>query len=202
MKYGLFLVCLFPVALLAQRFTAGDLRQLKTMATGHFQTIANDKAGWSASPSKLQMNPIWPKRKDGVWIFAQRTDSGRTAQYQVWHFYQQDDTTMVAQFLDFKDSTKAAGMAADLSKQSTLAFFQLVPLRGCEIYLAKNKSVYTGTSSGQECFVRQPGAEYLSLSLSLSIAGIDWTQQAFDKDGQLAQYPGNGTWHFRKQKTH
>lgn len=202
MKHGLLLVCLFPFALFAQRFTAGDLRQLKTLATGHFQTLANDNAGPSASASKLQMDAIWPKRKDGVWTFVQRADSGRAPQYQVWHFYQQDDTTMIVQFLDFKDSSRAAELAADLKKQSTLAFFHLAPLRGCEVYLAKNKTGYTGTSSGQECFVRQPGVEYLSLSLSLTTGGIDWTQNAFDKDGQAAQYPGSGTWHFRKQKTH
>lgn len=202
MKHGLLLVCLFPAALWAQRFTAGDLRQLKTMSAGRFQTMANDKAGRSACPSKLQMNPIWPKRKDGVWTFVQRTDSGRTPQYQVWHFYQQDDTTMVVQFLDFKDSSRAVELAADLNKQTNLAFFQLAPLRGCEIYLAKNKSGYTGTSSGQECFVRESGAEYLSLSLSLTGTGISWTQNAFDKDGQSALYPGNGTWYYRKQKTH
>lgn len=199
MRYALLLFLLLPGSVQAQRFSTADLRMLKTYASGWFQTMVNDKVPAGAA---LHLQPIWPKRKDGVWTFAVRSDSGRIPVYQVWHFYQQDDTTLLLQLLDFKDSAKGAELAADINKQSALAFFHLAPLRGCEIYLAKSKNGYTGTSSGQECFVSQPGVEYLSLSLSLTAGGIEWTQKAFDKDGQPANYPGNGTWHYRKQKTH
>ncbi len=174
-----FLFLLFPAAANAQKFTAADLRQLKLYSTGLFTNDAQVKTDTHRVKSVLKLQQVWSKRKDGIWVFAERTDTAHV--YQLWHFYLQDDTTLLMQFLDFKDSSKAAQLSRNIKQETSLFLYHLITRHGCEVYLKKNKKGYAGSTLGKECFTGIPGTEYLAFNMAFNKSTVDWQQKGFDK---------------------
>lgn len=186
------LFVLFPVLGNAQKFTAADLRQLKLYSTGLFSNSAALKADSQQIKSVLKLQQVWSRRKDGIWIFAERADTAHV--YQLWHFYLQDDTTLLMQFLDFKDSAKAVQLGRNIKQETSLFLYHLITRHGCEVYLKKNKKGYAGSTLGKECFTGIPGTEYLSFSMVFTKNSIEWQQKDFDKqDKELATADYNYT---------
>ncbi len=194
MRCCLLLFFLLPLYAGAQKFSAADLRQLRLYSTGIFLNGEKRQPDSTAATATLQVQPIWPKRKDGDWLFTEKTDTGH--RYQVWHFYLQDDTTLLLQLLDFKDSSKAAVLAHDIQQQNSLTLGSLLARNGCGLRLKKNKSVYTATSIGNDCLAEKPGFEYTRYAVSWSANKIDWQETGYDKDDKPV--PGE-EYHFNRQ---
>lgn len=186
-----------PVFAGAQHFSAADLRQLKTLSTGVFANNAPAGADAQYVKTGLTLQPIWTERKDGLWVFAERTDTAR--KYQLWHFYLQDDTTFVLQFLSFKDTLKAAQLSRDSKQQSNLYVYNLFTIHGCEVYLKKNKTGYSGSSAGKECFTNVPGTEYLLINMGFTKNSIVWQEMGFDKDDKAVSSSVNSSDTFTRQ---
>jgi CpeT/CpcT family (DUF1001) len=193
-------LCLLAIAIPffvnAQHFSTADLKLLKTYSSGSFSNESQAKADSHFIKSNLQLQPIWQKRKDGVWIFVQQTDS--LVQYQVWHYYIQDDSTLILQFLHFKETDKAIQLSKDITQQSKLNLFNLLTRHGCEVYLKKNKKGYEGSSTGKDCFAEIKGVEYLSVSISVTRNDIAKLETGFDKEDKQV-YGSAGAYHFIKQ---
>ena len=167
----------------AQKFSAADLRMLNTYSTGFFTNdlqVKTDSVHFIQSVLKVQ--PVWVKRKDGVWLFAEKTDS--IHHYQVWHFYLQDDTTVLLQFLDFKMNKQALQLSQDIKQQSNLSLNNLITRQGCGLYLKKNKTVYEAGSAGKDCLADKPGVEYLTYNIAFTKNAITWQENDFNKDDQ------------------
>lgn len=195
MRWCLLLI-LFPLAGNAQKFTAADLRQLKLYSTGLFSNDALVKTDTTRSKPLLKVQQVWAKRKDGIWVFAERTDTAHF--YQLWHFYLQDDTTLLMQFLDFKDSTKGAQLSRNIKQEASLFLYHFITRHGCEIYLKKNKKGYTGNTWGKECFTGLPGTEYLTFTMAFTKNTVEWQQKGFDKqDKEL----GTANYSYTRQVT-
>lgn len=171
---------LAPWMVSAQKFSAADLGQLKNYCTGVFSNEAQVKAGATPTLATLQVHSIWPKRKDGVWLFTEQSDMALS--YQVWHFYLQDDTTAVMQVFDFKEKEKGAQLSKNSKQDTSLAISNLFTNRGCERYLKKNKAGYTGTSAGKDCMADRPGVEYITSGFVLTRTTIGIEKHSFDKD--------------------
>ena len=145
--------------------------------------------------SVLKVQPVWPKRKDGVWLYAEKTDSSH--HYQVWHFYLQDDTTVLLQILDFKANKQALQLSENIKQQSNLYLNNLITKQGCGLYLKKNKMSYTATSAGKDCLADKAGIEYLTYSISFTKNTIVWQQNDFNKEDQPSTA---GAYSFIKQE--
>jgi hypothetical protein len=190
------IVLLIPILAQSQKFTATDLQRLREWSAGSFSNAAQLKAGIDLQAATIRLQPIWLKRKDGAWIFTQLQDTSMN--FAVWHYYIQDDTTLVLQFFDFKDREKAVQLSRDIKNQSFLKIFNLITRRGCEVYLKWDKHEYAGNSVGKDCFSDNKKIEYYSYKVSLSKNRIDWWEGAFGKeDKTLFSTPGNG-FHFAR----
>jgi hypothetical protein len=174
------LICLlFPLAGLGQRLTATDINRVKLFCTGTYATAD------SVQPKLLVTKPIWPKRKDGAWIYAEQKEGDSITKQQVWHFYLADDSTLVWQFFDFKEPEKFTGLHKNLQLESTLKIFHLQGKTGCELYLRKKqKNVFAGTTNGTECYGALPEVAYCVGEASISVAGLQITEKSFNKDAQ------------------
>jgi len=194
------LIMLLPLFGNAQKFSAADIKQLKLYSSGMFSNDGQAKSDPLFIKTGLKLQPIWQKRKDGAWLFAEKTDTA--ASYQVLHFYLQDDSTLLIQFLDFKQASKGVQLSRDINQQSAIVLYDLALRNGCEVYLKKNKIGYTGTSSGKDCFIGQAGTEYVTVMMTITKNAIDWQQAGFDKDGNMLQSVHGGNYHFVKQVSH
>ncbi|MEO5592135.1 MAG: CpcT/CpeT family chromophore lyase [Chitinophagaceae bacterium] len=195
MRWCLIIIFL-PLFGRAQKFTAADLRQLKLYSTGFFSNDVQVKADTHVISSGLKIQPIWQKRKDGIWMFTERTDTGH--HYQVWHFYLQDDTTLVMQFLDFKEVQKAVQISSDVKQQSNLYLYNLFTRHGCEVYLKKNETGYAGRSLGKDCSANIAGIEYIMFNIALTKNTIDWRQAGYDKEDKELPSAVTGNYKFIK----
>jgi hypothetical protein len=185
MRCCLLMVLLFSLPGWAQKFSAADLRLLNAYSTGIFTNDVQAKADTHFLKASLKVQPIWPKRKDGVWLFVEKTDTGRY--YQVWHFYLQDDTTVLLQFLNFKVNQQAVQLSQDIKQQSKLYMYNLLARHGCELYMKKNKTGYVATSAGKDCLAKGLGIEYTAFNISLTKNTIVWQENSFDKDDRKTE---------------
>jgi hypothetical protein len=197
MKPFCLLLFVCPLLVLGQRFSGADIKLLKTYTAGVFTNAAQLKTDSSAGQSVLTLQPIWPKRRDGGWLLVTRTDTAR--QYQLWHFYLQDDTTFLLQFLDFKDTAKAGQINRNINLQNSLFLYDLITRHGCEIYLTKTKKGYAGSSSGKDCYLETQGTEYAGFTLSFTKNSIEWKQVDFDKKDNPLPATFTGTYKYNKQ---
>jgi len=192
-----FLALWFPLMAHSQKFTSADVQRLRIFSTGSFANATQVKSGKEIPAAAILLQPIWQKRKDGAWIFVQLRDT--CIKYGIWHYYIQDDTTLVLQFFDFKDREKAVQMSKELKSQSALNIYNLITRRGCEVYLKKDKLQYSGNSTGKDCFSENKNIEYYSYKVSVGKSAIDWWEAAYGKeDNQLFATQGGG-YHFIKQ---
>jgi hypothetical protein len=179
----------------AQKFSAADLRMLNSYSKGFFTNDFQEKTdSVHFIQSVLKVQPIWVKRKDGVWLFAEKTDL--IHHYQVWHYYLQDDTTVILQFLDFKMNKQALQLSEDIKQQSNFFLNNLITRQGCGFYLKKNKTVYEAGSGGKDCLVDKPGIEYLTYNIALTKNAVTWQENDFNKDDQQSTA---GAYKFIKQ---
>jgi hypothetical protein len=174
------LLLFFPLYAHAQKLSGADLRKIKLYCSGSFSNAQQVKAD-SASPATIRIQTIWIKRKDGIWLFADKKDSAMHA--QIWHFYLQDDTTLILQTLDFRNNFNPNQLRENIADQSKLTIYNLVSHSGCEIYIKRNKSDgYHGTSSGKDCYADTGGARYYRYEVYIDSKRFSWTEQWFDKD--------------------
>ncbi|MEO5685144.1 MAG: CpcT/CpeT family chromophore lyase [Chitinophagaceae bacterium] len=191
------LILLLPLFAGAQKFSAADLRQLKTFSTGAFSNDVQVKADTHFVNAGLTVQPIWQKRKDGIWMFTERVDTGHF--FQVWHFYLQDDTTLILQLLDFKETQKAVQLSREIKQESNLYLYHLFTRHGCEVYLKRNKTGYAGDSFGKDCFSNVPGIEYLAYHIEVKKNTISWQEGGFDKEDKAIPAFFAGQYEFIRQ---
>jgi CpeT/CpcT family (DUF1001) len=191
------LAIILPFFVNAQHFSNADLKLLNVYSAGSFSNEIQAKADTHFVKAGLQIEPIWQKRKDGVWMFVQQTDS--LVQYQVWHYYIQDDSTLILQFLQFKDAGRALQLSKDIHLQSKLNLYDLLTRHGCEVYLKKDKKGYAGATMGRDCFAAISGVEYLSENISITRNSITKLEMGFDKDDKLVYGSVAGAYNFMKQ---
>ncbi|MFM2364086.1 MAG: hypothetical protein RLZZ316_2988 [Bacteroidota bacterium] len=172
---------LLPLAGVAQKLTANDVNRIKLFCTGSFSTPVADT-------SQLQLlitKAIWPKRKDGVWIYAEQKAVATVRKQQVWHFYIADDSTLVWQFFDFKEPEKFSGLHQNLQLENSLKVFHLLGKSGCELYLRKkDKNTFAGATDGKECYSLQEGVAYCFSEAFITAAQLQILEKSFNKDAQ------------------
>jgi CpeT/CpcT family (DUF1001) len=194
MRWCLTIIVVLPLLGDAQKFSGGDIATLNAYCTGVFSNESQAKADSHFIQTGLKVQRIWPKRKDGIWLFAEKTDTSH--HFQVWHLYLQDDTTVLMQLLDFKSNQKALQLSQDSKQQSDLYLNSLLMRHGCELYFKKNKIGYTGTSAGKDCLADKAGVEYITYNITVTKNTLVWNEIDFGKeDKQLS----DETVHLSKQ---
>jgi hypothetical protein len=176
-----FLFVIFSFSANAQKYAARDLQKIKLYCTGSF--VSELHATTDSLTARLRIRPIWNKRKDGVWLFAEK--KGSVDQYQVWHFYIEDDSTLLLQCLSFKEENQAVQLGKDFTLQSKLKFYNLLNRHGCELYLKKNKLGYNGYSVGKDCYPEKNGVEYAQYAIDINKSGILLKEAGYSKDDKL-----------------
>jgi hypothetical protein len=186
MKYLLTsLLLFFTFTCIAQRYTLADVQQVQLLTLGTF--AAQDSSNTSKKDS-LQVKPLWTKRKDGAWLLvAQKegTTDSLVTDFYVWHFYLQDDTTLLLQLLPCKEAQKAADVFNKRALEASLSLVDLKNMNGCEVYIKRMKgNKYVGTNKGTDCSMKYPQAEHEYIEASFSKNGIGWWQKGLGKEAK------------------
>lgn len=145
----------------SQKLVKKDLQLLRNWMQGQRSNLAQSKSDSSFSLSGLRMQQVWPKRRDGYWIYSEQSsmdDAASVEKQRMYHLYLQDDSTIVCQVFEFKERGAFIGWWQYPRRFDTVKFFALSSRPGCEIFFRKNKKgQFQGGTEGKECLSGREG---------------------------------------------
>lgn len=177
--------------------------QLKTWLTGSRNNNAQLLDDSTAKAAALHIQPVWLKRKDGYWLYAEQVESGNPGASQrqrMYHLYQQDDSTLVCQVFEFKEPAAFTGWWKYPQRFDTVKFFALSSRPGCELYFRKNaQAQFAGKTEGEECLTNEAGSSYTTGEMLVDkISVVFWEKRWNNKQQLVWSSPASGS-EFKKQ---
>lgn len=190
------------MSLYAQKLGNRDLIQLKSFLQGNFSSEQQSETDTSYSSVTLYMKQVWPRRKDGYWLYveqAMRQTPDKPYRQRMYHLYLQDDSTLVSQVFEFKDPASLVGWWKEPKRFDSLKFFALSSRPGCEVYISKNKKgQFIGSTQGKECSSVLRGASYATSEVIIDNAGIRSWDRGWSADQQQVWGAEKGPYIFKK----
>lgn len=190
MKGLLLCIGLFSLLPAAQAQKAGDrnLALLKSRMTGSFSTAAQAKADTAFLDIVLEVRQVWPKRKDGYWLYVEQAVAAspdRPYRQRMYHLYVFDDSTWVSQVFEFKEPALVAGWWKEPRRFDSVKFHVLSSRVGCEVYLRKQKDGrFVGGTEGQDCSSSLRGANYATSEVVITATEMRSWDRGWNADHQ------------------
>lgn len=192
----------FSMNLCAQKLGNRDLNQLKSFLQGNFSSEKQSATDTSFSTVSLHMKQVWPRRKDGYWLYVEQAmmqTPDKPYHQLMYHLYLQDDSTLVSQVFEFKDPAFVVGWWKEPKRFDSLKFFALSSRPGCEVYIRKNKKgQFVGSTEGYECISVLKGASYATSEVIIDNAGIRSWDRGWNADQQQVWGAVKGPYIFKK----
>ena len=143
---------------------AKDLKTIYGYMAGEFSSEAQATRDSTFYHVNLRMVPIWPKSKDGYWLYVEQsvaTAPDKPYRQRVYHLTLEDDTTILSQVYEIRNPTQYVGAWKDQEKLDKLSADSLINRQGCGIYLHKvDKETFSGSTPGKQCLSSLRGAKY------------------------------------------
>lgn len=143
---------IIPIALNAQR-TRG-LEELATTMAGSYTSAVQASEDSTYFNIELEMVRIWPKRKDGVWLYVEQasaTSKEKPYRQRVYHVQEVNDSTFTSDILTIKSGEALFGAYKDPLLLEQLRMDSVGVLEGCTITLHKQGKNYVGSTEGRKC---------------------------------------------------
>lgn len=162
------LLFLSPVFVCAQR-----TRSLETLATtmaGSYSSAEQAAVDTSYSDSQLEMVRIWPKRKDGAWLYVEQAaakDKHTPYRQGVYHVLEVNDSTFTIEMLTITGGPAFYGAYKDPLLLEKLSADSLAMLEGCTITLRRMGASYAGSTNGSNCSNALGNATYATSELTI-----------------------------------
>jgi hypothetical protein len=192
----------FSMNLYAQKLGNRDLNQLKSFMQGNFSSEQQSATDTSFSAVSLHMKQVWPRRKDGYWLYVEQAmiqTPDKPYRQRMYHLYLQDDSTLVSQVFEFKDPAPLVGWWKEPKRFDSLKFFALSSRPGCEVYIRKNKKgQFIGSTQGNDCSSVLRGANYATSEVIIDNAGIRSWDRGWNADQQQVWGAVKGPYIFKK----
>lgn len=186
----------------SQKLNNKDLLQLKSYMQGSFSSEEQSKKDTAFLAITLHMKQVWPRRKDGYWLYVEQATAisqDKPYRQRVYHLYLQDDSTLVSQVFEFKEPETVAGWWKEPRRFDSLKFFALSSRTGCEVYIHKNKKgQFQGSTMGKECQSSLRGASYASSEVLIDKTGIRSWDRGWNTDDIQVWGSVNGPYIFKK----
>lgn len=168
----------------SQKLLKKDLLQLKTWMQGSHSNKEQQLKDSTVPVIIARMQPVWPKRKDGYWLYAEQATAAmpaKTDRQRMLHLYLQDDSTIVCQVFEFKNPSMVDGWWKYPKRFDTVKFFALSSRPGCELYFRKNKKgQFSGSTEGKDCINNISGASYATSEMLIDKMNLVFWDRGWD----------------------
>lgn len=147
------------------------LEQLAYTMAGSYTSAEQARADSSYFEIELEMVRIWPKHRDGAWLYVeQATAESKAKPYRqrIYHLKQLDDSTFTSAILTIRNGADWFGAYATPARFATLSPDSLEALEGCTITLHRRGGLYVGSTKEQECPSTREGASYTTSEVVLT----------------------------------
>ncbi|MBL7953836.1 MAG: chromophore lyase CpcT/CpeT [Flavobacteriales bacterium] len=176
-----------PALLHAQRTRA--LEQLASTMAGSYTSAEQAKSDTSYFEIELEMVRIWPKRRDGAWLYVEQATADSKAKpyrQRVYHVQEVNDSTFTSNILTIKGGEALYGAFADPIKLERLNPDSLERLEGCAITLYRQGNTYTGSTHDRDCPSKRGKAVYTTSEVVLSSDRMVSWDRGWDAEGKQA----------------
>ncbi|HOY29312.1 MAG TPA: chromophore lyase CpcT/CpeT [Flavobacteriales bacterium] len=193
-------IFVLPAPLHAQRTRA--LEQLASTMAGSYTSAEQAKSDTSYFEIELEMVRIWPKRRDGAWLYVEQATADSKAKpyrQRVYHVQEVNDSTFTSNILTIKSGESLYGAFADPAKLERLNPDSLERLEGCAITLHRRGNTYTGSTHDRDCPSKRGKAVYTTSEVVLSSDRMVSWDRGWDAEGQQAWGAEKGGYIFIKR---
>jgi len=180
-----------------------DLAQFASLLSGRFSNAAQAAGDTAFFHISLVMTPIWPERRDGVWLYVEQAMASkpdkpyRQRVYKLTHpsknLYRSDIYTV-------KNAKEFAGLQSDRNKKQQLTPDSIELKDGCEVILRNRKGTYRGGTSGKNCSSDLRGASYATSDITLKEGELFSWDRGFDAAGKQVWGSTKGGYIFVKER--
>ncbi|MEM7306571.1 MAG: chromophore lyase CpcT/CpeT [Planctomycetota bacterium] len=176
-------------SLLALRTEADSVR-LGAWMTGSFTSAAQA----AAAPDdyfdiRLYMEPIWPERDDGPWLYVEQAAASaleRPYRQRVYHLIDTDEGVRSDVYALPDDPLEYAGAWRTPERFDALTPDLLVLREGCSIHLVEAGGVYVGATRGEGCQSSLGGASYATSEVRVEPELLTSWDRGWDAEGEQA----------------
>lgn len=148
-----------------------DLKTLQEYMSGTFNSEAQSLSDSTYFHVSLHMAPLWPKSKDGYWLYVEQaiaTSPDKPYRQRVYHLFLEDDTTIISQVYDIRNPMQYTGAWGDQELLQTLTLDSIIFRQGCGIYLHRHPNgSFSGTTPGRECLSSLRGSVYATSEVTV-----------------------------------
>lgn len=199
---------LFFAALVTTAVTPGaaqrtrGLEALAAAMVGSYTSAEQAKADTSYFEIELEMARIWPKRKDGAWLYVeQAAASSKEKPYRqrVYRLRELNDSTYTSEIFTIRNGEQHFGAYKDHGMLAALSPDSVDLMEGCLITLHRKGSVYMGGTAGRDCRNNRSGAAYATSEVTVrSDRMVSW-DRGYDAAGNQVWGAEKGGYVFVKR---
>jgi CpeT protein len=178
-----------------------DLQRLQTYLTGSFDSKEQAKADpKNYSEVILQMKPIWPKRGEGYWLYAEQSlaaSPNKPFRQRVYLLTIKEEQLVLEVYI-LKNPKRFVEAYKNPAVFDAYNLEALEWKQACQIVLEKDDVNFTGKTKDKACPDEQKGAAYATSEWSISSnVLINW-ERSFDTADKQISGATQGGYIFKK----
>lgn len=178
------------------------LESLAATMVGSYTSADQAKADTSYFEIELEMVRIWPKRKDGAWLYVEQASASskdKPYRQRIYRLRELNDSTYTSEIFTLRSGEKHVGAYKDHGMLAALSPDSVDLMDGCMITLHRKGSVYMGGTSGRACPNSRSGAAYATSEVTVrSDRMVSW-DRGFDAEGKQVWGAEKGGYVFLKR---
>lgn len=184
----------------AQRTRA--LEALAVTMAGSYTSAAQAKEDSGYFNIELEMVRIWPKRKDGAWLYVEQAAAESKAKpyrQRVYRLTEVNDSTFRSEIFTIRHGERFFGAYKDFALLAQLHPDSIDVMEGCAITLRRHKGIYSGSTNGRDCPNSRNGAAYATSEVTIrSDRMVSW-DRGYDASGRQVWGAEKGGYVFMKR---
>ena len=177
-----------------------DIKKLKSMMTGSFNSAEQASMDSSYFDITLQMYPIWEDRP-GHWLYVEQAVTKYQYQPYRQRIYQllETENGFISEVYEIQEAERFIG------KWRTPEYFDeysnsiLKEREGCGVHLKAKLNGYKGSTGESSCKSSLRGASYATSKVTINEGVLESWDQGFDEDGNQVWGAIKGPYVFKKQ---
>ena len=179
-----------------------DLLRLFNMMQGSFSSKAQAEKDTSYFDIRLHMAPIWPGRKEALWLYVEQAMAAKPEKpyrQRVYKLSRRPDGTLVSEVYSLANPLRWTGEWAKAKPMAALTPDSLLPRTGCEIVLVAKGETFAGSTGPKTCPSDLRGASYASSEVVISGRGMVSWDRGFDGGDKQVWGATKGGYDFVKE---
>jgi reactive intermediate/imine deaminase len=182
---------------------AGDLEILAAWMSGSFSSQAQAAGDAAYYDIRLEMQPIWTEREDGIWLYVEQAAASsleRPYRQRVYHLTMQEDGSFRSDVFEIPDALEHAGIWRSPRPLQALSPDDLTPREGCAVILRRqDDGTFAGSTVEHQCKSSLRGASYATSEVIVRRDGIESWDRGFDAAGEQVWGAEKGAYVFDRK---